>query len=59
VASTLFVPSHLVALCTLGVKTALVIDVGYQEVQIIPVYEGVPVLCAWQAQPLAACAIEK
>ncbi|KAL1138735.1 hypothetical protein AAG570_008797 [Ranatra chinensis] len=58
VASILFVPSHLVALCTLGVKTALVIDVGYEEVQIIPVYEGVPILKAWQAQPLAAKAIE-
>ncbi|GLH12764.1 Actin-2, muscle-specific [Gryllus bimaculatus] len=37
VSSVLFVPSHLVALCTLGVSTALVLDVGYQEAVLIPV----------------------
>ncbi|KAK7863333.1 hypothetical protein R5R35_009689 [Gryllus longicercus] len=58
VSSVLFVPSHLVALCTLGVSTALVLDVGYQEAVLIPVYEGVPVLHAWQAQPLASQAVE-
>nr|CAD7203404.1 unnamed protein product [Timema douglasi] len=39
VTSVLFTPSHLVTLCTLGVNTALVLDVGYQEAVLIPVYE--------------------
>nr|CAD7455912.1 unnamed protein product [Timema tahoe] len=46
VTSLLFAPSHLVTLCTLGVDTALVLDVGYQEAVLIPVYEGFPVLHA-------------
>nr|CAD7424226.1 unnamed protein product [Timema monikensis] len=46
VISLLFAPSHLVTLCTLGVNTALVLDVGYQEAVLIPVYEGFPVLHA-------------
>lgn len=58
VSSILFVSSHLVALCTLGVGTALVMDVGSQEALLIPVFEGVPVLHAWQSQPLAAQAVE-
>ncbi|KAF6212671.1 hypothetical protein GE061_013197, partial [Apolygus lucorum] len=59
VASILFVPSQLVTLCALGVRSALVVDVGYNEAQVIPVYEGVPILNAWEAQPLAGHAIEK
>ncbi|XP_014257338.1 actin-related protein 10 [Cimex lectularius] len=59
VASVLFVPSHLVVLCSLGVRTALVVDVGYKEAQVIPVYEGVLVLSAWEAQPLGAQSVEK
>lgn len=58
VSSILFVPSHLVSLCTLGVNTALILDVGYVEAVLIPVFEGVPVLHAWQAQPRAAQAVE-
>lgn len=58
VSSILFVPSHLVSLCTLGVNTALVLDVGYVEAILIPVFEGVPVLHAWQAQPRAAEAVQ-
>jgi len=59
VSSILFVPSHLVSLCTLGVNTALILDVGYVEAVLIPVFEGVPVLHAWQAQPRAAQAVER
>ncbi|XP_021913743.1 actin-related protein 10 isoform X2 [Zootermopsis nevadensis] len=58
VSSVLFVPSHLVSLCTLGVNTAVILDVGYIEAVLIPVFEGVPVLHAWQAQPRAAEAVE-
>ena len=41
-------------LTTLAVDTALVVDVGYKEAVVIPVYSGVQVLHAWQAQPLAS-----
>ncbi|KAJ9587595.1 hypothetical protein L9F63_018977, partial [Diploptera punctata] len=58
VSSLLFVPSHLVSLCCLGVNTALILDIGYEEAVLIPVYEGVPVLHAWQAQPTASHAVE-
>lgn len=56
-ASVLFLPLHLVAISTLAVDTALVVDLGYKEAIVIPVYSGVQVLNAWQAQPLAAEAV--
>ncbi|XP_055716823.1 actin-related protein 10 [Phlebotomus papatasi] len=52
-----FVPTHLVILTTLAVSTALVIDLGFKEAVILPVYSGVQVLHAWQAQPLASEAV--
>lgn len=55
--SVLYVPSHLVALATLAIDTAVVIDIGFKEATIIPVYSGVQVLNAWQAQPIAAEAV--
>ena len=58
VPSVLFVPSHLVTLYTLGINTALVIDIGYEEATMIPVCEGTPLIHAWQAQPLGAKAIQ-
>jgi len=30
----------------------LVLDVGYQEATLIPIFEGIPILKAWQALPL-------
>lgn len=59
VSSVLFVPSHLVCLFSLGVTTGLVLDVGHKEATVVPVYEGVPILAAWQAQPLAGEAIQQ
>lgn len=52
-------PSHCASLFTLGISTALVLDVGYKEAILIPVCEGVPVLRLWQAMPLAGEAVEK
>lgn len=57
ISSILFVPSHLVILSTLAGDTALVVDIGNKEATIIPVFSGVQVIHAWQAQPLAAEAI--
>jgi len=59
VSSVLFAPSHLLPLFTLGVKTALVLDIGHREATLIPVYEGVPILKSWQAQPLAGSALQE
>lgn len=56
-ASVLFLPLHLVAISTCAIDTALVVDLGYKEAIVIPVYSGVQVLNAWQAQPLAAEAV--
>ncbi|GAB0092729.1 Actin-related protein 10 [Sergentomyia squamirostris] len=57
VALVFFVPTHLVILTTLAVGTALVVDLGFKEAVILPVYSGVQVLHAWQAQPLASEAV--
>lgn len=52
VSSILFLPSHLATISTLGIDTALVLDVGYREATLIPIFEGIPILKAWQALPL-------
>lgn len=57
VSSVMFVPTHLVVLSTLATDTALVVDIGNKEATVIPVYSGIQVLHAWQAQPLAAEAV--
>lgn len=59
VVSVAFVPSHLVSLMTLGISTGLVLDIGYSEASVIPVFEGVPVLNAWQALSLGSQAIQQ
>lgn len=59
VSSLLFVPSHVVSLSTLGVNTALVVDMGATETVVIPVFENVAVLHAWQAQPLGSFAVKR
>ena len=53
----MYSPSPLMPLLTLGVQTALVVDVGFAEATVVPVFEGVPVLKAWQAQPMASEAV--
>lgn len=59
VPSILFVPSHLMAVYTLGISSALVIDVGYTETVVLPIFEKVPILSAWEAVPLGAQAIHR
>lgn len=44
VLSILMAPSHLMPLFGLGVKDGLVLDIGYSEATLIPVYENVPIL---------------
>ncbi|XP_066943222.1 actin-related protein 10 [Macrobrachium rosenbergii] len=57
VLSLLFVPLQTASLMTLGVNTGLVLDLGYQEATLIPVYENVIILNAWQSLPLGGKAI--
>ncbi|CAH8487900.1 unnamed protein product [Heterobilharzia americana] len=52
--SVLFASSHLMALFTLGISAAVVLDCGYTDAQIIPVYEGYTLLNAWQAAQLGS-----
>uniref|UniRef100_A0A8C2J0H1 Actin related protein 10 n=1 Tax=Cyprinus carpio TaxID=7962 RepID=A0A8C2J0H1_CYPCA len=54
VPSVLFAPSHLMSVMTLGIQSALVMDCGYTETLI---YEGVPILSAWEALPMGGKAI--
>ncbi|XP_060815900.1 actin-related protein 10 [Bombus pascuorum] len=53
IGSLMLLPTHLATISTLGINSALVLDVGYKEAILIPIYEGEPVLKAWQALPLA------
>lgn len=53
----LFVPSHLVALATLAIDTAVVVDIGYKEATVMPVYSGVQLINAFQAQPIGGEAV--
>lgn len=57
--SVYHVPLHLVSLSTLAIDTGLVVDLGYNEAIVIPVYSGVQVINAWEAQPLAAEAVHE
>ena len=52
--SVLYAPSPLLPLLTLGVESGLYVDVGFKEALVVPVFEGVPILKAWQGQPLAS-----
>ncbi|KAI2652367.1 Actin-related protein 10 [Labeo rohita] len=56
VPSVLFAPSHLMSVMTLGIQSALVMDCGYTETLI---YEGIPILSAWEALPMGGKAIHK
>ncbi|KPP60284.1 actin-related protein 10-like [Scleropages formosus] len=59
VPSVLFAPSHLMSVLTLGINSALVMDCGYTETLVLPVYEGIPILSAWEALPMGGKAIHK
>ncbi|BFZ11726.1 hypothetical protein BsWGS_14765 [Bradybaena similaris] len=58
VGSVLFAPSHLLSMLTIGSNVGLVMDVGYQETLVVPVFEGIPIMKGWQTIPFAGKAIE-
>ncbi|KAJ8683551.1 hypothetical protein QAD02_019343 [Eretmocerus hayati] len=59
VGALMILPTHLVTISTLGTDTALVLDVGFEEASVIPVFAGVLILKAWQALPLATRAVHR
>ncbi|XP_016117644.1 actin-related protein 10 [Sinocyclocheilus grahami] len=59
VPSVLFAPSHLMSVMTLGIQSALVMDCGYTETLVLPIYEGVPILSVWEALPMGGKAIHR
>uniref|UniRef100_A0A8C2T0C3 Actin related protein 10 n=1 Tax=Coturnix japonica TaxID=93934 RepID=A0A8C2T0C3_COTJA len=59
VPSVLFAPSHLMSLLTLGINSAMVLDCGYKESLVLPIYEGTPILSCWGSLPLGGKAIHK
>ena len=58
VLSVLFAPSHMMPLYGLGLQSALVLDIGFSSASVIPVYQSVPILRAWQALPLGGKALQ-
>ncbi|XP_071504426.1 actin-related protein 10-like [Diadema antillarum] len=59
VPSILFAPSHLTTLFTLGVNTALVLDAGFTETVVLPIYEGYPIIKAVESLPLGGKVIHE
>ncbi|GIY71106.1 actin-related protein 10 [Caerostris extrusa] len=57
--SLVYVPSHLMALFTLGISSALVMDVGYSETVVLPIYCGVPILNTYESLPVGGQLIHR
>ncbi|KAL5463868.1 hypothetical protein EMCRGX_G032812 [Ephydatia muelleri] len=53
-----FMPSHLLCLFTVGRQSALIMDIGFKETTVLPVYEGIPVVVGWQSSSSAAEALQ-
>ncbi|XP_065672960.1 actin-related protein 10 isoform X2 [Hydra vulgaris] len=51
--SLCFISSHLLAVFSLGLKTGLVIDCGYTETTVVPIFEELPILSAMEYINLA------
>lgn len=54
VSSILFFPSHLSALSTLAIQSGIVVDIGYREATVLPIFSGINILPAFQDQPFGA-----
>jgi len=59
VVSVLFIPSHLLALFAMGLHTGLIVDCGYNETSVVPIYEQFPLLNAMTYIDLAAKAVHQ
>ncbi|KRZ72897.1 Actin-related protein 10 [Trichinella papuae] len=54
-----FPPIHLCAAFPLGTQTALVVDVGNYETQVMAIFDGVPLIQTFQVAPIASRAVLK
>ncbi len=52
VPSVLFAPGSLLSILTTGARTGIVVDMGAEEVRVLPVYDGVPMLSAYTTSQL-------
>ena len=59
IVSIIFLPSHISALFTLGLRSGLVLDCGYSETSVIPIYEQTPILSAVEYIDLAGKSIHE
>lgn len=59
VSSVLYVPSHMIALSTLAVPHGVVIDMGYSETTVMPIFSGVQVMQAFQDQKYGGRAVQE
>ncbi|KAI2805816.1 Actin- protein 10 [Blomia tropicalis] len=57
VPSILVVAHHVVVLCTLGINTGLILDIGYKEATVIPIVDAVTLLDSVQFAPLGGKSI--
>jgi len=54
VVSTVFIPNHLLALFTCGLQTGIVVDVGFAETVVVPIFEQSTILNGLEFIDLAA-----
>uniref|UniRef100_A0A1I7YP21 Actin-related protein 10 n=1 Tax=Steinernema glaseri TaxID=37863 RepID=A0A1I7YP21_9BILA len=54
----LFAPSHLLHTIPFSVNTALVVDVGFSETVLVPVYEGVTMINNYECSPVSSRLLE-
>ncbi|ESN97352.1 hypothetical protein HELRODRAFT_187347 [Helobdella robusta] len=59
VPSIYFGSAHILSLLTLGVKVALVVDCGYRETLVLPVYHAFPIFQACELVPLGGKVIHQ
>ncbi|KAL1228956.1 Actin-related protein 10 [Trichinella pseudospiralis] len=59
IANICFPPIHLCAAFPLGTQTALVVDVGNYETQVMAIFDGVPLIQTFQVAPVASRAVLK
>ncbi|KRX64332.1 Actin-related protein 10 [Trichinella sp. T9] len=59
IANICFPPIHLCAAFPLGTQTALVVDVGNYETQVMAIFDGVPLIQSFQVAPVASRAVLK
>ncbi|KAK0411311.1 hypothetical protein QR680_005595 [Steinernema hermaphroditum] len=55
----LFAPSHLLYTVPFSVNTALVVDVGFSETVLVPVFEGVTMINNYECSPVCSRLLEK